>query len=124
MRLVTARIVEVVMISDVKSVSLLDVGAGSPPDTTPGHCIWPADAETARISIRIATAHWLRKVFTLGSSWRECKNFALLNRTAFNFSCKTGEECVRFARGFLKISNPCDHCEEHHSHDLTGLTLA
>jgi len=48
-------------------VSLLDVEVVPPPDTTPGHCIWPADAEIARISVRIAAAHVLRKVFTLGA---------------------------------------------------------
>ena len=60
-----------VVISDVGIagiVSLLDVECGPPPDTTPGHCIWPADAEIATISVRIATAHVLRKVFTLGAS--------------------------------------------------------
>ncbi len=57
------------MVSDVETGPVLDVVAGSPPDTTPGHCIWPADAETARVNVRIATAHLLRKVFTLGASW-------------------------------------------------------
>jgi hypothetical protein len=53
----------------VEVVSLLDVEVvPPPPDTTPGHWIWPADAEIARISVRIVTAHVLRKVFTLGAS--------------------------------------------------------
>lgn len=52
-------VVGVVSLSDVEVV---------PPDTTPGHCIWPADAEIARTRVRIATAHVLRKVFTLGAS--------------------------------------------------------
>jgi hypothetical protein len=37
MRLVTARIMEVVMISGVVAVSLVDVAGGSLPGTTPGH---------------------------------------------------------------------------------------
>ena len=60
---------EVVM-SDVGIgvVSLLDVEVVPTSATTPGHCIWPADAEIARIRVRIATAHVLRKVFTLDAS--------------------------------------------------------
>ena len=58
-----------VVVSDVGivGVSLLDVEV-VPPETTPGHCIWPAVAEIARTSVRIAAAHVLRKVFTLGAS--------------------------------------------------------
>ena len=77
MRLVTARIMEVAIISGVVGVSLLDVVVGSPPDTTPGHWIWPADAETPKVKVRIATAHLLRKVFTFGPSWEEMQKFCI-----------------------------------------------
>ena len=67
-RLLAAMMMEVMSDVGIVGVSLLDVEVVPPPDTTPGHCIWPADAEIARIRVRIATAHVLRKVFTLGAS--------------------------------------------------------
>lgn len=48
-----------------------------PPDTTPGNCIWPADAETASANVRIATLHLLSKVFILGASWEEMQKFCM-----------------------------------------------
>jgi len=86
MRLVTARIVEVVMSDVVELVPTLVGEVGSPPDTTPGHCIWPADAEIARVNVRIATAHLLNKVFTFGF---------LLRRDAKILHCKL-EHCLIF----------------------------
>ena len=79
MRLVTVRMMEVVMSDVVELVPTLVGEVGSPPDTTPGHCIWPADAEIARVNVRIATAHLLNKVFTLASSWEEMQKFCIAN---------------------------------------------
>lgn len=58
--------VVVEVVSGVEVVSVVEVVP--PPDATPGHCIWPADAETASVNARITTAHLLSKVFTLGAS--------------------------------------------------------
>jgi hypothetical protein len=68
MRLVAVTMMEVVMSDVIELVPTLVGEVGSPPDTTPGNCIWPADAEIARVSVRIAIAHFLNKVFTLGAS--------------------------------------------------------
>ena len=57
-------VVEVVPV--VEAVSVVEFVP--PPDAMPGHCIWPADAETASVNVRIAIAHLLSKVFTLGAS--------------------------------------------------------
>ena len=65
--------VEVVPVVEVVSV----VEFRPPPDTTPGNCIWPADAETASANVRITTLHFLSKVFILGASWEEMQKFCI-----------------------------------------------
>ncbi len=53
----------VVMLVEVDDVSLGAGGGGGA--TTPGESIIPADAETARTAVIIATAHVLRNLFTI-----------------------------------------------------------